>query len=151
MQRTVRDGSVSNVPCTRCNQVLSLDNFYTYVNASGTTKYKSECKTCYAVLNKARAATLHQSGMKRSKLYAIAFNYGLSPEDIQNMLTTQSNSCKICERSFGDKGGTRLVVDHCHDTGKVRGLICHDCNVGLARLGDSVDGLRKALRYLEEA
>lgn len=150
MVRTARDGSIQNVPCTKCHRVLTLDHFYTYTITTGKVKYKSECKECYAKLNKERAAKLHPLGMKRSKLYSITSNYGLTPEQVEKMLTDQNFSCKICERSFDEKGGTRLVVDHCHDTNKVRGIICHDCNVGIARLGDTAEGLRKALRYLED-
>lgn len=39
-------------------------------------------------------------------------------------------------------------VDHCHDTGRVRGMLCHGCNTALGKLGDNVAGLRRALEYL---
>lgn len=45
----------------------------------------------------------------------------------------------------------RLAVDHCHSTGKIRGLLCHNCNTGLGKLGDSIESLTKALNYLKES
>ena len=44
----------------------------------------------------------------------------------------------------------QLVVDHCHKTGKIRGLICDSCNVGLGRFKDNIDNLKNAIKYLEK-
>lgn len=51
--------------------------------------------------------------------------YGITADDFDIMLEKQNNACAICFRKQGDK---HLHVDHCHDTGKVRGLLCHQCN-----------------------
>lgn len=58
----------------------------------------------------------------------------------------QNGQCKSCSRS-----GCRLVVDHCHTTGKIRGLLCDDCNQGIGHFRDSPDLLRRAADYLEES
>lgn len=52
-------------------------------------------------------------------------NYGITSEDYNKMLSEQQNSCKLC---FRKQGQFRLHVDHCHVTGKVRGILCHQCN-----------------------
>lgn len=62
------------------------------------------------------------------------------------MVSEQESKCAICEKHV-----EKLHVDHCHDTGKVRGLLCTTCNHGLGKLGDNLDGLFKAVRYLEKS
>lgn len=74
-----------------------------------------------------------------------AREYGLSVEDIQQMLLDQGNSCGICQVHFSET----FHVDHCHQTGAVRGLLCRSCNMGLGCLGDTLDDLRRAAAYLE--
>jgi endogenous inhibitor of DNA gyrase (YacG/DUF329 family) len=80
--------------------------------------------------------------------------YGLTPEQYQRMMEDQNHSCAICGKkdlAQRSKGKTRqpLVVDHCHTTGKVRGLLCSHCNRGLGFLNDSADLLQKAANYLQ--
>lgn len=69
--------------------------------------------------------------------------YGLTEEDYQGMLSKQNFSCAICENA-----DEPLRVDHCHTTGKVRGLLCHRCNTGLGLFKDNVRNLETAIRYL---
>jgi hypothetical protein len=47
------------------------------------------------------------------------------------------------------QGRGTFHVDHCHETGKIRGLLCHSCNTGIGKLGDNLEGLQKAVSYLE--
>jgi recombination endonuclease VII len=75
--------------------------------------------------------------------------YGLSYVDYQFMLIDQENRCKICQRDF-DNLDRLPHVDHDHETGVVRGLLCHVCNRGLGLLGDDVERLRAAVAYLEK-
>jgi hypothetical protein len=58
------------------------------------------------------------------------------------MREAQGGLCKICGKE------KRLVVDHCHETGQVRGMLCFSCNTGIGQLGDSVDMLKAAIAYL---
>lgn len=78
--------------------------------------------------------------------------YGLTPESYGAMVTTQNGGCAICgATSPGRKGSGRLLIDHCHDTGVVRGLLCHPCNAILGYAKDSADRLRAAADYLERS
>ena len=63
------------------------------------------------------------------------------------ILKKQNNSCAICGTKKPGGHGT-FVVDHCHKTSKIRGLLCNHCNTGLGKLGDNVENLQKAIRYL---
>lgn len=81
--------------------------------------------------------------------------FGLLPLQYQEMLAAQGNVCAICERperSTDKKGRVKaLAVDHDHETGAVRGLLCANCNKGIGNLGDNVDTLIAAAAYLAAA
>lgn len=76
--------------------------------------------------------------------------YGISAEKYQEMLTNQKTKCAICER-HQLQFRRRLSVDHCHETGKVRGLLCDNCNHGIGLFYEKIDRLKKAIKYLENA
>lgn len=73
--------------------------------------------------------------------------YGLTRDEYEAMLEAQDNRCPICERSFDE---VKPHIDHCHDTGRVRGVLCGNCNPGLGLFADDVDRLERATRYLYE-
>lgn len=70
--------------------------------------------------------------------------YGIDESTYNSILESQGGGCAIC-----GKKNIRLAVDHCHKTGKVRGILCHTCNNGIGFLGDSISGLVKAYKYLK--
>lgn len=57
--------------------------------------------------------------------------YGITIDDYQSMLISQDNKCGICRKEL-----TKPVIDHCHETGKVRGILCQSCNVKISFNGD---------------
>src|SRR4030095_3098139 len=71
-------------------------------------------------------------------------HYGLTNKQYDKLLESQGGGCAICGRLPGKR---MLAVDHDHDTGKARGLLCYACNSGLGNLQDSADILRKAIIY----
>src|SRR5574343_1369234 len=73
--------------------------------------------------------------------------YGLSHNDYAKLIDEQGDVCAICGGVDEDK---YLAVDHCHDSGKVRGLLCSRCNQGLGSFRDSVFNLKNAIKYLEK-
>jgi hypothetical protein len=80
--------------------------------------------------------------------------YGLTLDQYNALLSAQSGVCAICAnpetaRDHRHSRVRSLVVDHCHKSGRVRGLLCGACNVGLGKLRDSADVLRAAIAYLE--
>lgn len=77
-------------------------------------------------------------------------NYGLTPEAYDAMVATQDNKCLICHTSGEEVRNNRLVVDHCHATGVVRGLLCPKCNLLLGHADDSIERLEQAILYLRD-
>ena len=82
--------------------------------------------------------------------YRLRTVYGLNLDEYDALFKSQNESCKICSVSQ-DELPKRLCVDHCHVTGKVRGLLCDPCNRLLGQAKDSIDVLLKAISYLKEA
>jgi len=72
--------------------------------------------------------------------------YGITPEDYDAMAAMQNNTCAICESECAT--GYRLAVDHEHETGRIRGLLCMHCNSGIGNLRDSIPRLQAVIRYL---
>ncbi len=76
--------------------------------------------------------------------------YGITNEERDALLAAQGFCCAICGRDRPNGRHGKWNVDHCHDTGKVRGLLCHSCNVAIGLLQDSPKALRSAAEYIEK-
>ena len=79
--------------------------------------------------------------------------YGIDPESYNEMFRCQKNRCAICGNEEKAKHNRsrkvqKLAVDHCHTTGKVRGLLCQDCNRGIGKFHDDIARLENAIKYL---
>lgn len=78
----------------------------------------------------------------------------MKSEDYFAILSSQDNRCAICGKHDSERGKHRFHVDHDHrfargDRAGVRGILCHDCNTSIGKLGDNIPGLKRALAYLE--
>lgn len=77
--------------------------------------------------------------------------YKITLEDYERLFKEQGGVCAICDSPpRKTKTTNTLAVDHCHETGKVRALLCHQCNAAIGMAGDCPDRLRKAIAYLEK-
>lgn len=74
--------------------------------------------------------------------------YDITLSAYTDMLASQNGACKICKRA--PTANQILAVDHCHTTGRVRGLLCNNCNNGLGRFKDNTYLLQSAIDYLNE-
>jgi hypothetical protein len=93
-----------------------------------------------------------QQSRKRCKTskreYALKENYGIGSHEYEEMLRRQEGKCGICGAIAADARGCRLHVDHCHNTGAVRGLLCSNCNHGIGKFSDCPERLEQAAMYL---
>lgn len=113
------------------------------------------CKTCkqteskeWYVNNKERKKELSKSYKPIKTAKHLKKLYGITPEQYEQMRQLQENSCAICG-THQDTLPRALCVDHDHDTGKIRGLLCDTCNRGLGLLKDNQVILNRAIRYLK--
>jgi hypothetical protein len=80
-----------------------------------------------------------------TRKFKLLRKYGITIPQYESMYTAQNGVCAICKR----KTNENLRVDHCHKTGKVRGLLCHNCNTGIGHFRDSIDLLNTTIAYLK--
>lgn len=123
--------------CRLCQETKPLDEFY---------KNHGRCKQCFlAILRDKRAP-----GDRRE--YHLKSMYGISIEEYDRMLAEQNGKCAIC-LSGTPKAPKRVnhwYIDHCHSTGKVRGLLCNACNRAIGNLGDDISNFERAIAYLKK-
>jgi hypothetical protein len=141
--------------CSKCKLIKLIDNFHK--SNSSKDGHHTYCKECQKIYKK-EYYSLPGVKLKFSKTCKRVFLkrvYSLSVEEYKTLKQNQNNLCKICnkpERAIDrrTKMLKELSVDHCHKTGKVRGLLCSNCNVGLGNFKDDIGVLIKAIKYLHE-
>lgn len=83
----------------------------------------------------------------------IHIKYGLTPEAYEDLLKLQNGVCAICDKEenmSNQYSKRRLVVDHCHTTGRIRGLLCGRCNAAIGLMFEDITFLQKAVKYLDD-
>ena len=113
---------------------------------------RRQCKTCKRAAQNQRYADgkVRKRTAEETRRQTLR-RFGLSPEEYAGLLAAQGNTCAGCLQSETiTVRGRRmpLAVDHHHETGKVRGLLCHNCNRALGLLRDNPDTLVRLLAYL---
>ena len=107
-------------------------------------EYKAICKAHYQA-NKEKFAARAKSYANRG---ARGLRYGIPPAEVLSMLERQRGVCAICGEVRGKR---RLSIDHNHETGQVRGLLCGPCNMALGALKDSPELCEIAAKYLRDS
>jgi hypothetical protein len=136
--------------CSKCKDEKSLDEFHSDKTKSDG-KYSS-CKSCAQEMT----WTKEYRDSRRHPRYGLikrrhkAKKYGITIERRDEMFQQQNGRCAICDIHEKDLK-IMLSIDHSHESGKVRGLLCGNCNRGLGYLKDSPIRLAKAIQYLEKS
>jgi hypothetical protein len=112
--------------CLKCGEVKPWSEWHR--NATASDGLSTRCKAC-------RAAEGRANHLKRS--------YGLTEAERDAMVAAQRGLCAICLDALP------VHVDHCHKTGRVRGVLCFNCNSAIGKLRDDPDAARRAATYLE--
>ncbi len=131
--------------CSTCGETKSLSDFYR--RAASSDGLAPNCKGCRKDAKAAWLLNHPERFREMQRKAALKRNYGLLPVDFDALLKKQNGGCAICNSSKpGGKGN--FHVDHDHETGQVRGLLCADCNMGLGKFKDNIDVLKAATSYL---
>lgn len=124
--------------CSRCKKDKDLNLFNK--NSSRKDGKQHMCKSCESEYG--------QENIKRIKNRRRERIYGISPEEYENILLKQNGKCAIC-KSDKSEFHNGLHIDHNHNTGKIRGLLCLKCNSAIGKFKDSIEILQEAIKYLE--
>lgn len=128
-------------PCKDCGET-DQSKFDDYI-AGGRTFRKPRCRNCIAKARKPRKSY----GRITARHYELYSRYGLTELGYDRLVNKQEGKCAICKQ-IPDK---RLYVDHDKVTGKVRGLLCNLCNLGIGHLRHNPSILSSAKQYIEES
>lgn len=132
--------------CTKCNIEKPNSEF-----PKRTKKDRKRIRYFFTICKKCNNIRLKQyrRTSEVSKKYKLKYFFNLEYDKYLEMLEKQNNCCAICNVNQ-DTLKKKLSVDHNHITGKVRGLLCEQCNFGIGNLKDSLELLKQAIKYLEE-
>lgn len=141
--------------CTRCRSFKPWDQFAQM--RGGLHGHRPNCKVCHAsAVSEARSSSIgddsHAWGKRRSEI-SLLHRHGITQSDYDRMLAEQDGRCAICGSTstrISRKSYRPLLVDHDHETGDIRGLLCDPCNVGIARFNDDPEVLMAAAAYLND-
>lgn len=131
--------------CFRCKETKPLTEYW----RSNVDYYQRECKAC----TKARKAGWWRTpeGKRCSANTKLKSRFGVTMEQYESMLEKVGGKCEICgAKPEENTMSHRIGIDHCHDTGAIRGLLCKPCNTGIAAFKDDEQILLNAIQYLRD-
>ena len=139
--------------CTVCRNTKNIDCFYK--RAASPDGYATQCKTCDNERRKAWKEANPEANQRSSRNNQLLKRYGMTLSEYEELLNGQNGKCGICYTSENYTGHTGYrkdwswSVDHCHKTGKIRGLLCNNCNRALGLFKDNKEVMLKALSWLD--
>jgi hypothetical protein len=132
--------------CSKCDQRKDVALFNKAKQCVGGVR--PECKECESKLSSLNQKKRRATNPDTFRNSALKQKFGITFSVYELMLEDQGYACAICQNKSPGKKNRYFCVDHCHKTGRIRGLLCYSCNAGLGLLGDNVDGVLAALNYL---
>lgn len=149
--------------CTTCKKELDISLFCKHSGRKDGLNYR--CKACakktrdqwYKIPeNREYMNQGHREWTRKNKKYAAEYSrnktliikFGITEIQYQDLLFKQGGTCLICKKTCSS--GRKLAVDHDHETGEIRGLLCGACNMGLGLFQDNPFLLENAKNYLDE-
>lgn len=139
-------GQIRGVLCLPCNRMLGLfkDDIILINRAIKYLSGESE-----PVPNQFDVSWADPKLASRMRIWQLNNKYQITPEIFSEMLKIQSGGCAICHIELGP--GYNSHIDHCHQTGNVRGILCKFCNPGLSQCRDKIELLKIAIIYLGDS
>lgn len=131
--------------CRRCGKIKSRSEFYKRTASVDGLAYI--CKPCS--IEQRREYTQSAQGKRLIRSNNLKRQYGITVAEYNEIFAEQEGRCKICKRHESEFT-KRFAVDHNHETGKIRGLLCHQCNTALGFLREDPIALKAMLDYLAE-
>jgi hypothetical protein len=168
--------NITMIKCTTCEKFLPKEKFHKKTQNKNGYSYK--CRRCtseygkrnrnsdpnFAEKHKLRGQKWYtenkedkllknkewrENNISKYREINLKSRFGINNTQYEEMLNLQSNSCSICKK-HKDEFTYHLVVDHCHVTGKIRGLLCKKCNLGIGHLNDDITILENSIEYLKK-
>lgn len=136
--------------CKVCSIEKELTEFR-IVNNKNKSYQLYKCRECERLESLERNKKIKERDPDYWRRKHLKRSFNISLDEYNLMLEKQEGRCAICKTDdphVDTKSGFHFAVDHCHTTGKVRGLLCAHCNTGLGKFRDDVANLQQAINYL---
>lgn len=126
--------------CTKCKSIKPLTEYWLsgHIRKDGSRNYRHLCKSCHS-----------KQSIKNIRTRVLN-SYGINDDLYEQERIKQNYCCLLCGIHETTQRYGKLVVDHCHTTGKYRGLLCSSCNFGLGSFYDNIEVLTKAIEYVKK-
>lgn len=138
--------------CTVCKIDKNLNEFYNSKSYKDGKAYR--CKVCDRIARKNYYHKHKEKFLENKRRVNRKFKYNLTDEEYNNLIKDQKGLCAICniqlKNYYNTNKSDTMCVDHSHKTGKVRGLLCSNCNKALGLFKDDINSLISAISYLRK-
>lgn len=133
--------------CSKCGKTLGRGSFgRTYSKRGNPDGRRLECRTC---TNTRLRSYYDESASTKKFAYKLKERYGMTVEEYLSLLESQGGGCAICGTT--QNHGRRLAVDHCHETGVNRGILCDECNFAVGKVKNDPAIALSLVKYLQAA
>jgi hypothetical protein len=133
--------------CVVCDSDKSKTEFDVFGKVKKTRR--SYCKSCAPTYWKNRWLKNKETIARQNRNSRLKTTFGITPEDYEKLSQKQNNQCLICKKDYGNNKNKYLSIDHNHDTGEIRGLLCQKCNSAIGLLNEDIELVKRTLLYLE--
>ncbi len=143
--------------CSRCKSIKARRDFRERKDAKNGLQYW--CRDCENEANRQRYVPRPKKLKKKkdpqkvkrdARDRMLRYRYGITLKEVNEMYESQNGKCDICFTKRPKKGTSGLYVDHCHETRKVRGLLCPSCNAAIGKFKENTKTLKRAIEYLDK-
>lgn len=132
--------------CNKCKKEKTIDQFFKDSQRIDGRSYS--CKECSRSKYASRGKEYRKRNPNQRKNSQLKYEFGITLDEYNQMAEAQKGLCAICNQESVKRN---LDVDHDHSTGKIRGLLCGNCNKGIGLFKDSQDLLNKAVNYIRRS
>jgi hypothetical protein len=144
--------------CSRCKKAKLHKEFQK--DSRALSGLSSKCKDCIKGRRKKqkeydKAYWQRYAGKNIEKLkvrdveYNLKRKFGITLQDYEALLLKQNGKCATCDK-IRSSNGKKLAVDHCHKTGRIRGLLCNECNTSLGLIKEDIQTLQNLIAYIND-
>lgn len=132
--------------CSVCSEMKPLRQFNVVKPKRGGTFLQGRCRSCNLAYCKRWQIENPVKSFRSGRKSHLKNEYGISVEQYEELMIAQLGKCAICKKDCPT--GNSLSVDHHHESGKVRGLLCRNCNSALGHAKENIETLRSMIEYL---
>jgi hypothetical protein len=132
--------------CTKCGVEKPSEAFSRDRTAKDGKTHR--CKQCAIATSQIHRLKWHTKDPRHYERLELTRKFGLTLAEYDRMLEQQNGRCAICRTETPGRNRSRFLIDHDHATGRVRGLLCNACNMGIGQLGDDPQRIEAAAHYL---